>query len=57
MKDYNFMISDDRLHKTGFCKEKGGRVTKTFLIKREVGEKGGLERFHILRGDFARKRG
>ena len=23
MKDYNFMISDDRLHKTSFCKKKG----------------------------------
>ena len=49
MKDYNFMISDDRLHKTRFCKKEGG-LTKTFLIKRGVGAKGGgLERFRILR--------
>ena len=39
MTYYNFMISDDRLHKTRFCK-KGG-LTKTFLIKRGVGAKGG----------------
>ena len=50
MKDYNFIISDDRLHKTRFCKKKGGGLTKTFLIKREVGAKGGRERFRILRG-------
>ena len=56
MKDYNF-ISDDRIHKTRFCK-KGG-LTKIFLIKREVGAKGGggLEQFRILRGDLAKKRG
>ena len=40
MKDYNFMIFDDRLHKTRFCKKKWG-LTKTFLIKRGVGAKGG----------------
>ena len=47
MKDYNFMISDGRLHKTRFCKKKG-RLTKTFLMKTGVGAKGGLERFGIL---------
>ena len=49
MKDYNFMISDNRLHKTRFYE----RLTKTVLIKTGVGAKakeGGLERFHILRG-------
>ena len=56
MKDYNFMISDDRIHKTRFCKKRGG-LTKTFLIKRGVGAKGGLERFHILRRGLAKKRG
>ena len=49
MKGYNSMISDDRLHKTRFCKKRGG-LTKTFFIKRGVGEKGGLERFCIFRG-------
>ena len=48
MKDCNFMIPDDRLHKTRFCK-KGWWLT--FLIKRGVGAKGGgLEQFCILRG-------
>ena len=56
MKDYNFMISDDRLHKTRFCKKKVG-LTKTFLIKRGVGAKGGLERFRILRGALTKKAG
>ena len=41
MKDYDFMISDNRLHKAIFCKEKKGELTKTFLIKRGVGAKGG----------------
>ena len=40
MKDYNFMRSDDRLHKIRFCKKRGG-LTKTFLMKRGVGAKGG----------------
>ena len=45
------MISDDRLHKTRFCKKRGGGLTKTFLINRGVGTKeGGLERFRILTG-------
>ena len=58
MKDYNFIISDDRLHKTRFCKKKGGGLTKTFLVKRGVRAKGGLERFRILRGGgLAKKRG
>ena len=39
MKDYNFMISNDRLHKIRFCRKKG-ELTKTFLIKRGVGAKG-----------------
>ena len=56
MEDYNFMISDDRLHKTRFCNKKGG-LTKTFLIKWGVGAKGGLERFRILRAGLAKKRG
>ena len=29
MKDYNFMISDDRLHKTRFCKKK--KKKKNFM--------------------------
>ena len=33
------MISDDRLHKTRFCK-KGG-LNKTFLIMRELEQNGG----------------
>ena len=46
MKDYNFMISDNRLHKTRFCEKKGGGLTKAFLIKRGVGAKGrGLNNF------------
>ena len=59
MKDYNFMISDDRLHKTRFCKKKRGGPTKTFFIKSGIGAKGGgLERFRILRGGgLAKKRG
>ena len=46
------MIPGDRPHKTKFCKKTGGGgLTKTFLIKRGVGAKGGeLEQFHILRG-------
>ena len=52
MKDYNFMISDDKLHKTRFCKKRG-ELSKTFLIKKGVGAKGGgLERFRILRGEW-----
>ena len=50
MKDYNFMISDDRLHKTRLCK-------KTILINQNFPQEegwsnggGGLERFRILRG-------
>ena len=42
MKDYNFLISDDRLHKSG--------LTKTLLIKSGVGAKGGLEQFWNMRG-------
>ena len=49
MKDYNFMISDDRLHKTRFCKKKGGGgLTKTFLVPHKEGgwsAKGGLNDF------------
>ena len=52
------MISDDRLNKTRFCKKKGRGLTKTFLIKKGVGAKGGLERFCILRrGGVWPKRG
>ena len=57
MKDYNFMISDDRLHKARFCEKKGG-LTKAFLIKRWVGAKGeGLEQFRILRGVWSKRGG
>ena len=58
MKDYNFMISDNKLHKTRFCKKKEVGLTKTFLIKRGLGAKGGeeLERFCILRRGLAKKR-
>ena len=41
MKDYTFMTSDNRLHKTRFCKKKGGGLTKTFLIRRGLEQKGG----------------
>ena len=44
MKDYNFMVSVDRLHKTRFFFFLGGGLTKTFVIKRGVGlakKKGG----------------
>ena len=54
MKDYNFMISDDGLHKTRFCTKRG--LTKTFLIKRGVGAKGRLERFRILTGEGGRQK-
>ena len=54
------MMSDGRLHKTRFCKKKGG-PTKTFLIKRGLEQKGELEPFCILRGGgaggLAKKRG
>ena len=57
MEDYNFMLSEEGLHKTRFCKNRGGGgggggLTKTFLIKGGgVGAKGGggLERFCILK--------
>ena len=50
MKGYNFMISDNRLHKTRFCKKRG--ANQNCPHKEGVGAKegGGLERFHILRG-------
>ena len=66
MKDYNFMVSDDRLHKTIFRRKSGGVgrggwwwLSKTFLIKRGVGAKRGgvLERFHFLMGGDAQKEG
>ena len=54
MKDYNFMISDDRLHKARFCKKRRGgegAAKQNFPYKEGVGAKGGgvLERFCILR--------
>ena len=58
MKDYNFMISDDRLHKTRFCKKKCGANQK--FSHKEVGwsKRGGLERLRILRGGgFSQKEG
>ena len=55
MKDYNF-ISDDRLHKTRFCKKKGG-LTKMFLTKRGVGAKGGGLNDFIFSGGMWPKRG
>ena len=50
MKDYNFMISDDRLHKTRFCKKRG--PNQNFPHKEGGWSKrgGGLERFRILTG-------
>ena len=52
MKD-NFMIPDDRLHKTRFCKKKGGGgVNQNFPDK-----EGGLERFCFLRGEVGQKDG
>ena len=42
MKDYNFMISDNRLHKTRFCKKKGGGANQNFPHKEWVGAKGGV---------------
>ena len=58
MKDYNLMISDNRLHKTRFCKKRKGGLPKTFLIKRGLGAKGGgLEQLRTLReGGLAKKR-
>ena len=45
MKDYNFMISDDRLHKTRFCKKKGG-ANQNFPHKEGgLEQKGGLNEF------------
>ena len=59
MNDYNFMISDDRLHKTRFCKKKEGGcggVNQNFPHK-EGGwsKRGGLEQFRILRGGVDQK--
>ena len=58
MKDYNFMISDDRLHKTRFCKKKGGGANQNFQHKEGGWSKMGreLEKFRILRG-VAQKQG
>ena len=50
MKDYNFMISDDRPHKTRFCKKKGA-ADQNFPYKKGGWSKGGgLERFHFFKG-------
>ena len=40
MKDYNFMKSDDRLHKTQLCKKKGG-ANQNFPHKEGGWSKGG----------------
>ena len=52
------MISDDRLHRTRFCK-KGGGLTKTFLIKRGIGAKGGALTISYFEGGvgLAKKKG
>ena len=54
MKDYNFMISDNRLHKTRFYEKMGGEGSNQNCPHKEGGSSkgkgGGLERFHILRG-------
>ena len=56
MKDYNFMISDDRLHQIRFCKKKRGG--QNFLHKGGgLEQKGGFERFRILRGGVGQKEG
>ena len=51
------MISDDRLHKTRFCKN--GGANQNFPHKQGGWSKrgGGLERFCILKGGLAKKRG
>ena len=62
MKDYGFTISDDRLHKTRFCKKEGGGANQNFPHKEGAKDWGigakrwGLERFRILKG-LAKKRG
>ena len=57
MKDCNF-ISDDRLHKTRFCKKKGGGANQNFPHK-EGGwsKREGLGRFRILKRGLPKKRG
>ena len=59
MKDYNFMISEDRLHKTRFCKKKEGYPKLSPLRGGDGGleQKGGLERFRILRGVWPKRGG
>ena len=52
MKYYNFR-SDDRLHKTRFCKKRG--ANQNFPHKEEKG--GGLERFLILMGGWPKRGG
>ena len=50
MKDYDFMISDDRLHKTRFCKKRG--ANQNFPHK-----EGGLSKREDLNDFVAKKRG
>ena len=63
MKDYSFMISDDRFHKTRFFKKEGGGggrggANQNFPHKKGDWSKGGgLEQFRILRGGLVKKRG
>ena len=56
MKDYNFMISDDRLHKRRFCKKKGW--AKQNFPHKEGGwsKRGGLNDF-VFGGGVWPKRG
>ena len=56
MKDYNFMISDDRLHKTRFCKQGGANQN---YPHKEGGwsKRGSLNDFVFFGGGVTKKSG
>ena len=56
MKGYNSMISDDRLHKTRFCKKRRANQNSPHKEGGWSKRGGGLEQFRILKGSLAMQR-